>query len=253
MDRASVIVCFFFALFFFVLCLFGFTDCALFYKEPIFGSKTPYYWARNVTSGVPEDAWSSVSYSGVNCSVFYVDILSRHGARYPTSSWVHDMPNLQKKLIQNNVNSTFIKVWVNPFPEASAGQLSTLGAIEGFEFGKQIASNFKSFAYQMIPNSKFSASRKPRTQDSARNFYFGLTSGLGVNQIHISPAIDNMALRFFENCGKFVNEIEDNRVANAEFYKFLKGPETKKVYADVNSRITQGNFNLTDSEFILID
>lgn len=225
-----------------------------FYGKLLFGTKTPYFWARDANETIAADSGMTITHNGQTCKAIYVDALLRHGARYPTSGYIVDMQSLLPKLqgLPSASQHPFLSTWVDKFPMNLNSQLSSLGRNEQYTLGKRFGSRFRSL---LQPNrTQYYATFKKRTQDSSKLFEQGLTGRQMSEDLTngTQPIIDNIMLRFFDNCKEYSIHVLNNDTAYEEYFKFQRGPEFSAMIKAVSDRITDGNMNLTISDVLSI-
>ncbi|KAK3091426.1 hypothetical protein FSP39_019793 [Pinctada imbricata] len=89
-----------------------------------------------------------------------------------------------------------------------------------------------------MDNLKIVVSSKQRTQASASSFVEGLATSVPVTENdNVEPVIDDIALRFHDNCDKYKVSVDKNDSAMAEYHKFKKGPEVSSLCSEMTEKL----------------
>lgn len=120
-------------------------------------------------------------------NVEQVQLLIRHGTRYPVTSGIEAVSNALEKLSQsNNTELTgWIRTYKNPYIMSRQGQLEAQGQIEMFEMGRRFASRYPEFVNTVIDHGlitdwlRLSSSWSNRALQSGQAFSLGAFQGLG--------------------------------------------------------------------------
>ncbi|XP_045212929.2 multiple inositol polyphosphate phosphatase 1-like [Mercenaria mercenaria] len=220
-----------------------------------FGTKTAYFWTYPESEHV-KNKLMKITMDGRTCNAVHVNLVSRHGARYTSVRDMRSFTALQQKLKHNFTNQTydFINNWVNRYPEEKETLISALGEREmaylGTHFGTELHDLLNgTVSTDGTPTSvQFAATRKTRTQESAKYFFRGLTDVLlGQNLTSVKPSIRDNILRFFDNCKRYEQETADL----SEQAKFESGPIFQKVVTDITERLGT-NVSLTVGDVKMI-
>lgn len=108
------------------------------------------------------------------------------------------------------------------FPLSTASQLAPTGAEEQQELGKRFGQRFLKTLFRGLGDNdvQFVTTSSPRAIDSATNFEFGFNQALGLdNMTRVSEKRDDL-LRFFDECPRYVKEVDHNDSAVVEFLNF---------------------------------
>lgn len=218
------------------------------YGNNQYGVKTAYFWTYP-NNGLVKNRLMQAVVGGRTCNAVHVNVVARHGARYTGLKEMRSFTTLQQKLKNNfsNQNYSFINHWVNNYPEEKAELLSVLGKQEMFYLGKYFGSELFDLLNGTLAHDgtvkflNFTATRKIRTQNSAKYLYSGLANILiGQNLTSITPEIRDDLLRFYDNCKKYEQDISDK----GEVTKFENGQIFQKMIADISRRLA-ANVSLT--------
>ncbi|KAM4591943.1 multiple inositol polyphosphate phosphatase 1-like [Odontesthes bonariensis] len=84
---------------------------------------------------------------------------------------------------------------------------------------------------------KFITSSKHRCINSTLSFQAGLTELWNIKDMEFDHAVNDALMRFFDQCARFVQEVEKNPSAVTEVDKFKQGPEMKRVQQKIADRL----------------
>lgn len=208
-----------------------------------YGTKTPYKPAGNL------QALQTPS----NCKAVQLNMVIRHGSRFPGSSSTKRMEDLLKKL--NNAHKTIFKYknitlpWSLPFVYSLADgkELSPAGEIDLYSLAKRFRSRFPGIFQKTYWNRfyEFVSTDKMRTARSAAAFSCGIFEGKGrlgnasYQPIPIKfsgPEDNDKLLRYYDTCPRYKKEIDDGTGLD-EWKEFGKSPEMKQLIATIEERL----------------
>jgi hypothetical protein len=238
---------------FLLISFFGYLYGDVSFMKPLFSTRTPYFWLKNAAEVVPENEFSTTLHNGQTCQIEGLNLLLRHGARYPTIKWIKRMSALQTRLQSNsfiNLNHPFITKWNNPFAESQEGLLSALGEKEMTMLGGRFGKRFQVLLEGKIDNIKFAVTYKNRTKSSYKYFYQGLNETFPTYISRPKATEENTRLRFYKACNKYIEEVDDNDAILTEYEKFANGIEIGNVVQQVQNEI--GNLSLDIGKKIYI-
>ena len=225
----------------------------------LFGTKTPYSLIQNLDLNVTFPK---------GCQPIQVNMIHRHGNRYPSTKDVKRMNNVINKineasgeLSNEGRNAAHIsgesKVNLpiqNRFQSETDKLLSTVGERELYELAKRIKQRFPHlFEKKYSPLTyKFQSSCKIRCTHSANALAAGLfehTGTLGPKSlqpigIETLPCSDDPVLRFFEMCDKYRINVDDNPAAAKEYNDFANSKELRSVIKKLEERLSFPNLSL---------
>ncbi|KAF1345076.1 histidine phosphatase superfamily [Delphinella strobiligena] len=164
--------------------------------------------AQNLGEYAPYFALNSTISADVplGCAVSFVQLLSRHGARYPTSSKVTDYNNTIAKIHKDAKNLTgiyaFLKDYYYDVTADQAGQLTTLGQQELVNSGIKLYERYTGLTRYNTPFVR--ASGEERVIESAENFTQVTPAYPTVNVI-ISEATGSNDTLSVSTCNAFEN------------------------------------------------
>lgn len=184
-------------------------------------TKTPYH-SDYIPGSDPEPA---------QCSVVHMQIVARHGSRYPNGR-VSDQFDALQAAVQNNkqfLNQTqfgWLINWVNPYTDIYSGNLVTYGELEHFQLARRLMHRFPQLLNVTYNPKKFiiQTSTVPRAARSGNAFGFGLFGARSEGDLEDSytpfwtysvAEHEDYTLRFNRNCPSYV-EFSKSKEANVE-------------------------------------
>ncbi|XP_070834140.1 multiple inositol polyphosphate phosphatase 1-like [Chaetodon trifascialis] len=198
------------------------------------------------------------------CQEIHLTAIIRHGTRYPTTKNIKEVQQLYNIVLHNASGEaswlheiqTQCTMW---YTEDMDGRLVQKGVNDLKHLAVRLSKLFPS----MISEEKlrggfiqFITSSKHRCINSTLSFKAGLTE-LRVTCSSLPPQI-----RFFDQCARFVVEVDNNTSAVVEVNKFKQGPEMRRVqekiadrlrvpYSLITHDLTEAAFNLCAYEFAI--
>lgn len=210
-------------------------------KTYLFSDKTPYHFTSKAIEKPP------------GCEPVHINMVIRHGSRYPGSHRIQKMKELLEEINQFfPSNSTFrynglSLPWSIPYDilNSASKEMSALGSEEMYSIAKRFLKRFPGVLKHGYSNSNYSfvATDKLRSSQSAVAFSQGLFEGTGhLGLAKFRPVAvkssgsydDDVVLRIFEACRKW-QKITAKR--NSEYRKFLDGPEMRRVSRNIAKRL----------------
>lgn len=178
------------------------------------GTQSPY-WSENSTTSTPPPP---------GCTAMHVNLLSRHGSRYPTDGDIESLTELEGlvKKFGSYITIPYVKSWTNPYPLNQAGFLSTSGQQELYSMGQRYNDTyFPLFSQPYYPDVfVMQSTQVPRAGVSASSFAQGFLQGeggIGPSDYQPPYVFSNTPeldyLRFFDNCPVYT-EASDNGTIN---------------------------------------
>jgi len=201
------------------------------------GTQSPY-WSENSTTPSPAPE---------GCSPIHLNLLSRHGVRFPTKGDISSLTELAGLVQQYNKyipdSFAYIKNWTNPYPVTQQGFLAFSGEEELFLMGQRYNNTYYPvLSQQYFPDVYVMQSTQvPRTGASASSFAQGYLQGTGkigpsgYQPTYIfsdTPSLD--ILRFFDNCPRYTLAMDDGTINadQADIY-------ANEKYPSIASRVAQ--------------
>ncbi|MED6269242.1 hypothetical protein CHARACLAT_031162 [Characodon lateralis] len=191
------------------------------------------------------------------CREVHLTAIIRHGTRYPTAKNVKKMQKLYK-VVQSSARGKeswlreILADWTMWYNEDMDGRLVQ----KGVEDLKHLAVRLSKLFPSMISVEKlrggfirFITSSKHRCVNSTLSFKAGLTEMWAIRDMEFEHAVNDALMRFFDQCTKFVNEVDNNPSALTELDKFTQGPEMKRVQEKIADRLEVPYDLITDGQF----
>jgi len=214
-----------------------------------FGKQTPYSLIENENTNI-------VSPNLSDCKSVQINMIHRHGNRYPSNDDVEDILSMSKKI--NTAKSITINLtlpWSIPFSGKEDTIMSNAGEYELYNIGVRLRKRFPAlFVKDYSPlNYKFDSACKLRNVHSSNSLAAGLfdnQGNLGPRKLQsiaigVHPCRQNPVLRFYDDCQNYETKVRDNKTAFIEYSKFIEGPEVKSVMKKVQQRLGLPDTELT--------
>uniref|UniRef100_A0A3Q3WLH6 Multiple inositol polyphosphate phosphatase 1 n=1 Tax=Mola mola TaxID=94237 RepID=A0A3Q3WLH6_MOLML len=174
------------------------------------------------------------------CQEIHLTAIIRHGTRYPTSRNIRDMQQLYKIVLHNaSGEDSLLKEiqtqWTMWYTEDMDGRLVQKGVNDLKHLAVRLSKLFPSLISEEKLRGgfiRFTTSSKHRCVNSTLSFKAGLTE-LWVF-VH---AMNDTLMRFFDQCKRFVQEVDNNGSAVVEVNKFKQGPEMSRVQEKIADRL----------------
>ena len=212
----------------------------------LFSDKTAYHFLNRSIS--KPDKYDPV----------YINMVIRHGSRYPSKSRVQAMSKILEVLNAffpvNQTNNTTFRYkglslpWNIPADVRNAAnkELSSLGAQEMYWIAKRIRAKFPEIFKDGYSNTRYSfiGSDKLRSSQSAVAFAQGIfehQGPVGISKyqpiaVKVSgPAGADQILRVHEACPKWKKM--NAKISQNEYAKFMHGPQVQNVTENIYSRL----------------
>lgn len=218
-----------------------------------FGTKTAYHFDNTSVSSLkyPE-----------HCQPVHLNMVIRHGSRYPSDGDREEMDDLLNKLNEiYTVSSPFrfknlTLPWNKPreWNDAEPSELSSVGENEQYNIAKRFRSRFPEVFVKEYWNKyyKFESADKLRTAQSAMSFAYGLFEARGpVTPSKFQPVAitfsgreNDRLLSSYKWCPRYEIDVEEHGVAEVE--RFVQGPEIKNLTKQLEKRLQiTGKLSLT--------
>nr|XP_046258382.1 multiple inositol polyphosphate phosphatase 1-like isoform X2 [Scatophagus argus] len=179
------------------------------------------------------------------CQEIHLTAIIRHGTRYPTIKNIREMQQLYNIVLHNASGEaswlreiqTQWKMW---YTEDMDGRLVQ----KGVEDHKHLAIRLSKLFPTMISEEnlrggfiQFITSSKHRCVNSTLSFKAGLTELWAITDKEFDHAVNDALMRFFDQCTRFVQEVDNNVSAVFEVNKFKQGPEMRRVQEKIADRL----------------
>lgn len=218
-----------------------------------FGTKTAYHGNATANQTIPE-----------GCRPVHLDMVLRHGSRYPSKGDMRKSSDLLTKLKialstesdvfrYKNVTISFSKP--PEWQDAEPKELSSTGEREQYEIALRFRTRFADVFNKKYWNKyyKFVSSDRPRTARSAMTFAYGLFEGKGnVSSSNFQPVAitfsgdkdSDKLLLPYDACPRYAIDVLDQGLEEVE--KFIEGPEIKNLTKRLEERLNiTGDLSLT--------
>ncbi|TDH01395.1 hypothetical protein EPR50_G00179420 [Perca flavescens] len=188
------------------------------------------------------------------CREIHVTAIIRHGTRYPTSKNVKKMQKLYElvKRGASGQESWLREIqtqWTMWYTEDMDGRLVQKGVNDHKHLAVRLSKLFPSLISEEKLRGgfiKFITSSKHRCVNSTLSFKAGLTELWAITDKEFDHAVNDALMRFFDQCTRFVEEVENNPSALSEVDKFMQGPEMRRVTEKIADRLRVPYNNITD-------
>lgn len=226
-------------------------------KKYLFSDKTPYHFSSRPIERPPR------------CEPIHINMVIRHGSRYPGGSRIKKAKKLLEKInrfFPNN--STFHYKGLSlpwSFPpdiiNSASKEMSELGTEEMYSMARRFLSKFRGILKHGYSNTNYSfiATDKLRSSQSAVAFAQGLFEGKGhLGSMKFRPVAvkfsgsynDDIVLRIFEACPRW-QKITARKRSQSEYRNFVNGPEMRKVSRKIVKRLRlSGKYSLRPEDAV---
>ncbi|XP_076154156.1 multiple inositol polyphosphate phosphatase 1b [Alosa pseudoharengus] len=180
-----------------------------------------------------------------DCRAIHLTAVIRHGTRFPTSKNIRKIKNLHS-LVINEAKDTHtwlrdIKTnWEMWYTEDMDGKLVEKGRNDHRHLAVRLATSFPTLiSKDNFQNNrmKFITSSKHRCVDSVEAFQEGLHRLWNIKDTSYSHENNDNLMRFFDQCKKFIENVENNKTALQEVDLFKSSDEMKKLQKRIADRL----------------
>ncbi|XP_072246976.1 multiple inositol polyphosphate phosphatase 1-like [Leuresthes tenuis] len=183
--------------------------------------------------------------SSAQCQQIHLTAIIRHGTRYPTTKNIKEMQQLYKIILHNATGEqswlreiqTQWKMW---YTEEMDGRLVQKGVNDLKNLAIRLSKLFPSMISEEKLRGgliKFITSSKHRCINSTLSFKAGLTELWNIKDMEFDHDVNDALMRFFDQCTRYVQDVEKNPSAVTEVDKFKQGPEMKRVQQKIADRL----------------
>ncbi|XP_044069258.1 multiple inositol polyphosphate phosphatase 1-like [Siniperca chuatsi] len=188
------------------------------------------------------------------CREIHVTAIIRHGTRYPTTKNVKKMQKLYElvKSSASGKESWLREIqtqWTMWYNEDMDGRLVQKGVNDHMHLAVRLSKLFPSLISEEKLRGgfyKFITSSKHRCVNSTLSFKAGLTELWAITDKEFDHAVNDALMRFFDQCARFVEEVDNNPSALSEVDKFKQGPEMRRVQEKIADRLRVPYSLITD-------
>ncbi|KTG04759.1 hypothetical protein cypCar_00023724 [Cyprinus carpio] len=196
---------------------------------------------------------SLVTLPSSQCREIHLTAIIRHGTRYPTTKNIQKMRDFYDLVVRDatgdlNCLSEIKSQWKMWYTDEMDGRLVDKGRVDHGYLAQRLIKWFPSLLTEgnvRHGRVKLITSSKHRCVNSTIAFREGLMKGLGI-EVELEPAVNDALMRYFDQCERFVKEVENNKSALEEVKRFKEGPEMKRVMAKMADRLKVPYASITD-------
>ncbi|KAI2654318.1 Multiple inositol polyphosphate phosphatase 1 [Labeo rohita] len=213
---------------------------------------------------------SLVTLPSSNCREIHLTAIIRHGTRFPTTKNFQKMREFYNFVVRDVTSNSLSEIksqWAMWYGEDMDGRLVDKGRADHRHLAQRLIKWFPSLLTQdnvRHGRVKLITSSKHRCVNSTIAFREGLINGLSMEDSldEFKPVVNDALMRYFDQCERFVKEVENNKSALEEVKHFNEGPEMKRVtekmadrlevpYASITDDSVEGAFFLCAYEFTI--
>ncbi|XP_075932019.1 multiple inositol polyphosphate phosphatase 1-like [Anarhichas minor] len=188
------------------------------------------------------------------CREIHLTAIIRHGTRYPTSKNVKKMQKLYDIVLHNaSGKASWLREirtqWTMWYTEDMDGRLVQKGVNDHKHLAVRLSKLFPSLISEEKLRGgfiKFITSSKHRCVNSTLSFKAGLTELWAITDKEFDHAVNDALMRFFDQCARFVQEVDKNPSALSEVDQFRQGPEMRRVTEKIADRLRVPYNDITD-------
>ncbi|XP_052009823.1 multiple inositol polyphosphate phosphatase 1a [Xyrauchen texanus] len=196
---------------------------------------------------------SLVKLPSLKCYAIHLTAVIRHGTRFPTTKNILKMRKFYDLVVRyasGNLNCLWeIKSnWKMWYRDEMDGRLVDKGREDHKHLAQRLIRWFPSLLTKenlRRGRVKLITSSKHRCVNSTIAFRAGLMEGLNI-QVELEHAVNDTLMRYFDQCERFVKEVENNKSALEEVKYFNEGPEMKRTMEKMADRLEVPYANITD-------
>jgi len=225
------------------------------FQDGLFSTKTPYFYIENDNI--------SITVPPSECKVKQINLVNRHGHRYPSSGNMKRFQALSIKLNKGTVppGLNFTLPWRVPFVVEENSYLTGVGELELYHIGRRLHERFPRYlaSKQYSPRwYSFVSTHKKRTAHSASSLAAGVFDGNASIDKRIQPiALDIMPpdpndrlLRFYDACDNYRKQIGEKQ--SKEYVLFQNEKEVRAVIKKIEKKINVQNLTYVDVKMIFV-
>ncbi|KAL6101965.1 minpp1 [Pungitius sinensis] len=188
------------------------------------------------------------------CRQVHLTAIVRHGTRYPTSKNIRKMQQLYEVVRRDaSGEESWLREiqtqWTMWYTEDMDGRLVQKGVSDHKHLAVRLSKLFPSLLSEEKLRGgfiKFITSSKHRCVNSTMSFMAGLTELWAIKDMEFDHAVNDALMRFFDQCTRFVQEVDKNPSALSEVDKFKQGPEMRRVAEKIADRLRVPYSDITD-------
>ncbi|XP_035262811.1 multiple inositol polyphosphate phosphatase 1b [Anguilla anguilla] len=181
----------------------------------------------------------------VDCVPVHLTAVIRHGTRYPTAKNVQKIQRLYDLVSREATNDEkwlhdIITKWKMWYTDDMDGQIVEKGRDDHRHLAVRLAKSFPSLISEENLRSnriKFITSSKHRCVDSTVAFIEGLKKFWEVKDMDFGYEVNDSLMRFFDQCRRFIEDVDKNKMALKEVELFKSSEEMKRVQINIANRL----------------
>ncbi|XP_026869276.2 multiple inositol polyphosphate phosphatase 1b isoform X2 [Electrophorus electricus] len=179
------------------------------------------------------------------CKAVHLVAVLRHGTRYPTAKNIRKLASLYDLVMAEASGPAWwlegIKSnWTMWYTEDMDGKLVTKGKEDHRHLAIRLAKTFPTLMSRdnlLGERIEFLTSSKHRCVDSVKAFQEGLHQHLDVRGLGFTHYVNDSLMRFFDQCQRFVEDVENSKTALKEVEIFKTSVEMEGVRRKMASRL----------------
>ncbi|TWW78597.1 multiple inositol polyphosphate phosphatase 1-like [Takifugu flavidus] len=178
------------------------------------------------------------------CRIIHLTAIVRHGTRYPTGKNVKKMHDFYELVKSSAGRESWLQElqnqWTMWYTEDMDGRLVQKGVDDLKNLAVRLSKLFPSMISEEKLRAgmiKFITSSKHRCVNSTLSFKAGLTELWAISDQEIEHTVNDALMRFFDQCTRFVQEVDGNPSALSEVESFKLGPEMRRVREKIAERL----------------
>ena len=214
----------------------------------IFSTKTKYEWSHSTT--VNTDGYYSFTSGSRTCRAVHVNMVSRHGARWPSDDDMEDIEEIHERIIASKSANVYpgLDSWRFRYDESNEKQLTVEGQKEQQDLGARIGLQLKTL-FANNGHIKYVSSSKSRTKHSNEFFHKGLSTSIPT-LTEYKNEVNNDLIRPYDDCDKYEETVESDDNLE-ELTKFTKSFIFENITTSVKERLGI-SFTPSEGNFILL-
>ncbi|KAL2082916.1 hypothetical protein ACEWY4_020689 [Coilia grayii] len=178
-----------------------------------------------------------------DCRAVHLTAVIRHGTRYPTTKNVKKMRHFYDLVLSSAsdwMQNVSLSQWEMWYTEDMDGRLARKGQEDHTHLAQRLAKSFPTLITEQNLRSgriKMITSSKHRCVNSTIAFKRGLMTYFNIEGEEFDHEVNDALMRFFDQCDRFIAEVEKNKNALMEVENFHSTPEMKRVFEKIADRL----------------
>ncbi|TRY98730.1 hypothetical protein DNTS_034762 [Danionella cerebrum] len=191
---------------------------------------------------------SLVNLPSPECREVHLTAIIRHGTRFPTTKNIEKMRQFHMVVRNASLNLSGLSEWKMWYTQDMDGRLVEKGREDHRHLAQRLIAWFPSLLNRESLSGgrvKLVTSSKHRCVNSTIAFKEGLMTGLHI-AVELDIDVNDALMRYFDQCERFVKEVENNKSALEEVKRFNESPEMKRVMEKMADRLNLPYPSITD-------